>query len=357
MNTIGVEFEWLAPIGYSRRDYAQYIKVMTKGSLRSFWHAQVEHSFVPGKPIFHNLTQGFAVCDQKGEKIVHTVGDITIQADLDKKVPSRPEWFRIVSDDARIINLIARHAPSDELDLERILSPIADLFGSKPIILDDVIRIEDKNFASIALGTGLLGERERVCEVVTGILHAPTIEDLRFFTKAAHALDFTIPKESATHIHFDATFLQNPVIFRRLVYFLDTHRLILRDLLQTNPNCVRLGEWPEELFLLLATMPMEQISWKQLQEQLKRIPLTKFCDFNIKNTVYGFPNKNTFELRILPGVMQPEPVYNTITLFQQIFKYISENDIPSRKTVALPTPQNKEALLSLLNLTTWQFWS
>ena len=66
---VGIEFEWLAPKGLSRQTYAQYLATQIGGSVQSFWHPQVEPAKVPGTPLFHNLTQGFAF-DADGSKLV-----------------------------------------------------------------------------------------------------------------------------------------------------------------------------------------------------------------------------------------------------------------------------------------------
>ena len=84
---IGIEFEWLAPKGLSRQTYAQVLAAHHNGSVVLFWHPQVEPTKIPGTPLFHNLTQGFSVLDAHGNKIAHTVGDLTIQRQLNRSTP------------------------------------------------------------------------------------------------------------------------------------------------------------------------------------------------------------------------------------------------------------------------------
>ena len=71
----------------------------------------------------------------------------------------------------------------------------------------------------------------------------------------------------------------------------------------------------------------EYLSWDEAKSRLIQLPLTKFCDFNIKNLIHGFKSKNTFEVRILPGLMEAKPVLEAIHLFSHIFSYVQEHDL------------------------------
>ena len=323
---VGIEFEWLAPKDLSRQTYAQYLAAQIGGSVRHFWHPQVEPAKVPGTPIFHNLTQGFAVFDVQGEKVAHTVGDLTIQAQLDRTQPAKPGWNRIVSDDIRLLLLAARHTPAMG-DLYTSLQPIASMFGTKPQQHESIVRVQDEYHSSIVLGAPMPGERERVCEVVSGIIENPTMHDIDMLITPAKKLGFTIPIESATHIHFCAIPLQHPKTLKNLIFLLHTFRWVLRDIVQTNERCIRLGSWPKELFAAVGDPDFDRLSWKEAKERLIRLPLTKFCDFNIKNLIHEFASKNTFELRILPGMMDAKPIMDTISLFSHIFTYVQNHDV------------------------------
>ena len=206
-------------------------------------------------------------------------------------------------------------------------------FGTTPQQHDSIIRIEDEYQSSVVLGAPMPGERERVCEVVSGIIEAPTIRDLEKIIEPAQKLGFTIPVESATHIHFCARPLHHPRVLRNLIFLLHTYRWVLRDILQTNERCIRLGSWPEELFDVVGQQDFVHLSWKQAKIRLIQLPLTKFCDFNIKNLIHEFSSKNTFELRILPGLMEAKPVMNAIHLFSHIFAYVQHHDVLFHKPV------------------------
>jgi len=323
---VGIELEWLAPKGLSRQAYAQYLASQHHAKVQHFWHPQVEPSKVPGKPLFHNLTPGFSVQDKKGTTIAHTVGDLTIQKQLHRQQPPAPGWYRILSDDIRLIHLMSRHAKTIGSPFD-IMQPVADLFGTTPKDYDGIVRVEDIQGSSIALCAPMPGERERVCEVVSGIFEAPYIDTINQLIEPAKTLDFSIPIESATHIHFCAAQLQNPRTLRNLIHLLHTYRFVLRDILHTNTNCVRLGAWPADLFACIAAPDFATLSWKMAQQRLKELPMSKFCDFNIKNLIFGFAHKNTFELRILPGLMNPNPICDAIRLFTNIFTYCQQEDV------------------------------
>lgn len=323
---VGIEFEWLAPKGLSRQTYAQYLATQIGGSVRHFWHPQVEPAKVPGTPLFHNLTQGFSIFDAQGKKLAHTVGDLTIQAQLDRSQPAKPGWNRIVSDDIRLLLLTARHTPALG-DLHTSLHTVATMFGTQPQQHESIIRVEDEYQSSVVLGAPMPGERERVCEVVSGVIENPTMHDIDTLITPAKKLDFIIPIESATHIHFCARPLQNARTLKNLIFLLHTYRWVLRDIVQTNERCVRLGAWPQELFSVVGDPNFVHLSWAEAKKLLIRLPLTKFCDFNIKNLIHEFTSKNTFELRILPGMMESKPVMDAIALFSHIFTYVQHHDV------------------------------
>src|SRR5436190_1282387 len=105
----GFEIELMAPPGHSREDLARIVAGKKKGSVQRFFHPQAEPSKVPGTPAFENLTVGFRVLDRQGAAVASFVDDLTLKRDLDKNAASRLGWHRIVSDDARQLQLVARH--------------------------------------------------------------------------------------------------------------------------------------------------------------------------------------------------------------------------------------------------------
>ena len=138
---IGVEFELLAPVGSSRLDLAERIASEHSGSVSMFWHPQVEPSMVPEMQVFHNLTPGFRVVDGMGALVASCVGDLTITQELNRNHSSQEGWFRVLSDDLRLLHLIAKHAGVSRRSLQEVLQPIADLFETELLLLDEVVRV------------------------------------------------------------------------------------------------------------------------------------------------------------------------------------------------------------------------
>ena len=66
---------------------------------------------------FLHLTQGFEVVRDSGEQLCTLVDDVTIVADLDGAAAAPPGWHRLLTDDARLLELLARLSdPAGPLD-------------------------------------------------------------------------------------------------------------------------------------------------------------------------------------------------------------------------------------------------
>lgn len=322
---IGVEVELLAPIGRSRRDLAEYIAQRLHGSVRAFFHLDSEPSKVAGKPIFYHLTQGFEILDAGGKPVAHCIDDITLQNDLDKTTPPKPGWYRIVSDEVRLLRLIARHSEAD-MPLAETLAKVGELYGTEPVASQgSIYRLGDLSGASIALAAPLPGERERACELVTVPLNADDRDTLPMLLGYARELGFLLPQEGATHIHFDGEPFCSAPSLQKLVNALHPLREKLREYLQTNPSCRRLGAWDQGLLNIINANDFISLTWPQAQARLAKLSkkeLTKYCDFNIRNLIQAVPNKHTFEVRILPTTLDAQTIQSAIDLFQAFFAAI-----------------------------------
>ncbi|MEM7010339.1 MAG: amidoligase family protein [Verrucomicrobiota bacterium] len=317
---IGVEIELLAPKGRSREDLANAVAKEFGGDVQRYFHPQGEPSKVRDTPYFENLTLGFVVFDDDGNIHAHCVDDLTLQTDLDRKHPPQPGWYRIVSDDARLLRLVMAHTDAEE-PLDTVLLPIADLFGTQIEKKGGMFRVSDETSAPIAIGAPLPGERERPCELITPPIDSDHQARLEALLGLAKALDFTVPTEGATHLHFDGASLCNAATVANLVRFLHTHSDELKKMMGTNPHCRRLGGWPAELIEMVEKEDFAELPWDQACERLGELQLTKYCDFNLANLVRGDFNKRTFEVRILPVSMDAGDVIETAEFFAGILDW------------------------------------
>jgi hypothetical protein len=317
---IGIEIELLAPPGKSRLDLASAIATLHNGTVRRFFHPQSEPSKVPGTPIFHNLTLGYEVLNDRQVCIAQCVDDLTLQADLMRNAPPQPGWYRVISDDERLLRLIQQQANATQ-PLQKVLEPIAHLFGTTPNAgPGGMIGVNDQTGASVAIAAPLPGERERPCELITAPLESQHQEQLEGLLSLARSLGFTAPVEGATHIHFDATALQSGGAIANLVLLLWTYGDVLKQLMGTNPNCRRLGQWPQALLETVSRPEFRDLSWAEAQHQLQQIDLTKYCDFNLVNCIRNIPNKNTIEVRIFPVWLEEQPLLEAAALFVAILE-------------------------------------
>lgn len=325
LGKIGLEIELMAPLGKSRKDLANAIASRLGGSVRRFFHPQGEPSKVPDTPVFENLTLGFIVENRQGNTLAQCVDDLTLQADLTQEHPPIPGWYRIVSDDARLLRLGMRHMDA-EAPLETVMNPLAALFGSTPQVGEGgMYRVGDELDSPIAMGAPLPGERERPCELVSAPITENHQEQIEALLAPARELGFTIPVEGAIHIHFDAKPLCSAATFANLVRFLGIYSDAVRDHFATNPNCSRLGRWPVEIFDVISSEGFTELSWDEAREKLSVIKLTKFCDFNLFNMVQSLPGKHTFEVRIFPVWMESEKIVQAATFFSTILDWAKDN--------------------------------
>lgn len=343
---LGVEIELLAPPGLSRQELAQAL-TPPGGRTRRFWFAQSEPSLVPGQPVFHNLTPGFEAVNRHGRLIARCVDDLTLQSDLDRERPARPGWFRVVSDDRRLLDLAARVVPPEGEPWEA-LQPLARLWGTAPDRgPEGIVRVSDRQGQPVAMGAGLPGERERPCELVTPPLRRDHGARLEALLAPARALGFTAPAEGATHLHFDAAPFQDARALWGLVNAGVAWGPALRALVRTNPRCRRLGPWPAELHRRVNRPDWVGLGWEQAQAELRALRLSKYCDLNLRNLVDHTPHKHTIEVRTLPVFLHVEPLLHAAALFEGVLRRALTD--PPRPRAPLP-PEDAGRVLAELEL-------
>ena len=351
---IGLEVELLAPRGLSRQTLAEAIAHRCGGRLRRFFHPQAEPSKVPGKPVFQNLTLGFEVLDATGHWLVRCVDDLTLQDDLDSRRPAWPGWYRIVSDDIRLLRLVQAQCDPGAVR-ETVLTPVARLFHTRVETNSaGMARVADHEDAAIAIAAPLPGERERPCELIVAPVSADHRSRWGEHLALARDLGFALPAEGATHLHFDATPLCSAPVLAALVRLLDPLQPCLRRMMATNPRCRRLGAWPPALLERVSAADFAGLSWSAARAALRALPLTKYCDINLLNLIHATPEKHTLEIRILPALLDVESIEMMALLWQGLLRWILEAG-PG----AVPPDPQPAAVLALAGLPASQrgFWS
>jgi hypothetical protein len=307
----GFEVELMAPPGLSRHTLAEDLAARCGGRVRPVWHHDSEPSLVPGLGRFLHLTQGFEVCRGDGGLLCTLVDDVTLTAGLDPRAAAPPGWFRILSDDQRLLSLLAAQSDPGGT-LAAALDATAQLWGSAVQQHADVYRLDDPSGATIALAAPQGGERERPCEIITPPLtgdHRGALDELLV---PARELGFSVPHEAAVHMHLDGGPFRRAHALANVVRLFAYWREPLRALLQTNPACRRLAPLPDPLVDAVAGTP----SYDDLRRAAADCGLTKFFDVNLTQLLTETPVRDTIEIRILPGAIDTDDIMHRAGLVE-----------------------------------------
>lgn len=310
----------MAPPGVSRETLAQALAAEIGGVCVPGLHPQSEPSRVPGQPVFYNLTPSFEVRDAAGARWALCVDDLTLQDDLNKQAPPRPGWWRVVSDDPRLLRLVARHI-SPQGPLDEALAPAAALFGTALQPGEGgLYKLVDETGASVALGAPLPGERERPCELITPPLDVDHLAALEARLSVARRLGFFAPAEGATHIHFDAAPLRSALAAQSIVRLFVAFGPTLRARLGVNPRCRRLGPLQPELIAAVESPGFAALPWEEARARLMAARPDKYRDLNLRNLILALPHKHTVELRILPVHLHAGPIVEAAALGEALLR-------------------------------------
>ena len=334
----GFEIELLAPVGRSRKDLAEAIAARIGGRVRTCFYPQSEPSLVPDLPVFETLVLGFDVRNPADEPVALCVDDLTLRADLDRTAPAQPGWYRVLSDDARLLGLVERHC-DPQAPLEHVLQPLADLFGTRVELTEGgMSKAVDAMARSLAMLAPIPGERERPCELITAPFEVDPGPALAAMLADARALGFTVPVEAAVHVHYDGAPLRSARTLSRLITFLARHGGQLRRLVDTNPRCVRLGPIADALVERVRSEAFLAADWDDARAMLIEAKPTKYADFNLLNLAHELPGKTTFEARIFPGSMAVEDILRNTRLMEAVLVWAAGNG---------SEPEDRELLGSL----------
>ena len=346
----GFEIELLAPKGKSRRDLAEAIANFFNGTIKRVFHPQAEPTYIPNNPTFENLTLGFQIYSSSHELIGFCLDDLTLQADLDKAEGPKDNWYRIVSDDSRLLQLVACQVDA-ELTINNVLTKIAELYHTT-VQSDNsgMKRVVDQNHQSIVIAAPLPGERERACELITAPIKHEHQDQLNALFNIAKSLNFTIPREGATHLHFEAFEFHSAHIIRNIVNLFGTYDELLMVLFKTNHKCIRLGRWHQSIFELVEKPWFPTLSWEQVKDEFKRLPLTKYCNYNLINIIHDIQEKPTFEVRILPSTLDPFEITCAASVIETLL-LMARSSMSYRQTLPISTnKENIDQFLTTLNI-------
>jgi hypothetical protein len=336
----GFEVELLAPRGSSRRTLARALAESCGGRIRPVWHEDSEPALVQrlGGRFLH-LTQGFEVLTGPGDEVCTLVDDVTIVGDLDPSAAAVPGWYRLLTDDPRLLHLLARISDPGG-PLETVLDPAAALWGGQVERHGNVWRLDSKG-ATVVLATPSGGERERPCEIVTPPLTDGHADYLDGVLSPARDLGFTVPQEAAVHVHIDGGPFRDPTALANVVRLFGWWREPLRALLGTNERCRRLAPLPAGLVDVVHSAP----SYEQLRDAAAAGGLTKFFDVNLTQLLRDVPLRDTLEVRILPGALTADDIIGPASVVEGLLDRCVD---PSR--FPLPPPDLGAAIEELRRL-------
>jgi len=347
---IGVEIELLAPAGSSRVELARACAERHGGSVRTVLHQDSEPSKVPGKPLFYNLTQGFEALDRSGGLVVRCVDDLTLQDDLDRNAVPKSGWWRVVSDDDRLLRMLALHIDASA-PLPDALERLPALFDGKLIAAEGgMYRLVDSVGAPLAIAAPLPGERERGCELISPPIDRDHYRQIDQLLTVATELGFALPQEGATHIHFDGQALINANSVANLVNCFSRWADTLRALCATPSRFRRVGGWPPELAECANAPGFRELDWEQAQQRLALLGLSKYCDFNLKNLIHPRDDLLTFEVRILPAYTTAKPVVMAAELFAAVLRHCCSDQQIESSSVKPYAAVESAAMLATLDL-------
>lgn len=313
---VGVELELMAPRGRDRSELAKAL-AGPGGRVERFFHPQSEPSLVPNMEVFDSLTLGFRALDAQGHHVASCVDDLTLRDGLDRSTPPRKGWYRIVSDDRRLLHLVRNQANANASLMDALL-PTAKLFNTTvEQAPGGMLKVVDEVGSPVCIGAQLPGERERPCEIVSPPIDPDADFDaiLEHLLVTARSLGFSVPAESATHLHLESAQLETATAVANLIELLATYGDALKTRLRTNPRCVRLGPIPAALLDAVRTPDFRSLDWPAARERLKATKPSKYVDWNLKNLVHPRADKPTFEVRVLPGTLIARPVQQAARLF------------------------------------------
>lgn len=317
---VGVEVETLAAPGSTRGDVAQALAESVGGKARRVFQRQGERLGPDPSEPFRVLLPAFEVRGPSGVLVAKVVDDVTLIDDLDVHAAAQPDWYKVGSDDTRLVELVELHC-SAETRGDQLLEPIAALFRA-PIQRDAAGRTKvcARSGETVAATFPLRGEQERRSELVTAPLLADRDAVLRAHLAVLRDQGALVPAEGAIHLHFDAAPLCSAGALRALVDLWEDEGPALRERFRTNPRCRRLGPLQPELLQAIRAPGFAELPWSEVKRALLPLQPSKYRDLNLRNLIAGLSSKHTVEVRIFPVWLREDPLLEAISAVQDLLE-------------------------------------
>lgn len=328
----GFEIELMATKDSSREVLAGRLAEGLGGTTRRVFYPQSEISTNPAVQGYETLTLAFQVLDDGGRVFALLADDITLNEDIDHDAEGAAGFYRILSAHKPILDLIETTCSAED-DINDVLIPIAELYGSSVVHGEQGVRAVRCRSGIVATALPLAGDRQRACEIISPPLGGDAVFLRRYLTKVltvSRELGFFIPRESATHVHFDAQPLRSATVMRNLALVLLRFGRALRHLCETNDACTRLGTWPQSFVDLVVSPRFLGMDWNEAARAMNETSVVKWCDFNVLNIFDPFATKRTFEVRILKTTWDAERLVEQSNMFEKLLQW-------SVRLPALPT--------------------
>jgi hypothetical protein len=301
----GFELELLAPAGSDRRSVAAHFASVLDCSAESIFHRDSDYVPETGSDkAYFCLSRGFALTSPSGLGL-KIVNDMTISEELDLGRQDQGDWFHILCDDIRLVELVRRNCEPD-LDSSHVLGPLADFFGVGLAQNDRVTKVMAPEGVLVAMAHSFFQDRKRVCEIITSPLTEGQETALRLVLEEAQVLGCSIPSEASFHVHFDGAGFCSPRAVLRLIRAWVVWSAVIKRLVPPNPKCRRLGAYSRAVVEYAFDLSNEDSSWSEVKAALLSRGASKYCDCNFINLLLDDPAKCTVEIRIIP--MNPDSV-------------------------------------------------
>lgn len=327
----GFEVEMMAPSGSSRHAFARALAASLGGTTRTFFSPSSEPSAVPGVAAFDVLSLGTEIVDRAGRQFGSVVDDLTLNADLagdlgpGEVAAPKEAPYRLVSTQKAALELARIHC-DPTADIAEVLEPIAALFRSRVRPGEGGIYVVNARSGNVLAALPECEGRERACEFVS----APLCGDRAFFVRYLglvfehlERLAFFVPRESATHVHFDGEPFLSVPRFRNLVRALLHYGPEIKARFEGNPNCVRLGDFDSDFLSAVAAEEPSGVAFPAFAARMLKTGVSKWCDFNVFNLLYPHAGKCTVEFRTLGTRLDAERLFEISDVFARLLARVA----------------------------------